>query len=192
MKSKIFWLKTQMQNQKFRILLIAGILMEIALAIEFVMFSYSVLKIIRYLILIAVMIFIAWIDHCDRKIPNRILLFLLSIRGIVLVVEWLVFPDMGAALLISSLLGLSLGGILFLLAHFISRGGVGMGDVKLFAVIGAYVGGGNIMTVVFLTVMVSAVYSIIMLVRKKIKLKEEIPFAPFALAGTVMAMALGM
>ena len=96
------------------------------------------------------------------------------------------------AILISSVFGALIGGGIFLLAHFISKGGVGMGDVKLFAVIGFYVGNGSIMAAAFLSVMAGAVYSITMLLFKKIKLKEEIPFAPFIFVGTILTMALGM
>lgn len=81
---------------------------------------------------------------------------------------------------------------LFLLAHFISKGGIGMGDVKLFAVIGCYVGSRSIMSAAFLSVLSGAVYCIVMLLLKKIKLKEEIPFAPFIFVGTMLTMALGM
>ena len=84
------------------------------------------------------------------------------------------------------------GGGMFLLAHFLTKGGVGMGDVKLLAVIGAYMGSGSIMAAAFLSVAASAFYSIVMLLLKKIKLKEEIPFAPFIFIGTVLTMALGM
>ena len=185
-------MKEQLKNRNLQILLVVGALVELALAFEFFWFSYSVLKSIRYLFLLGVMFIIAWIDHCDRKIPNKLLFFLLSGRATLLAVEWLVFPEVGKILLFSSLLGMVLGGGLFLLAHFISRRGVGMGDVKLFGVIGAYMGAGSIMTVVFLTAAFSAIYSIVMLARKKIKLKEEVPFAPFALAGLVAAMALGV
>ena len=81
---------------------------------------------------------------------------------------------------------------MFMLCYLISRGGIGVGDVKLFAVIGCFVGSGTILTLTFLSVVVSAAYSIIMLVLKKTGLKEEIPFAPFVLVGTVLTMALGM
>ena len=111
----------------------------------------------------------SWIDWNQKRIPNKILLFLLAVRGCLLVLEGL-----------------------FLLAHFISKGGVGMGDVKLFAVIGSYMGSGSITAALFLAVMSSAGYSVLMLILKKIKLKEEIPFAPFALVGTILTMALGM
>ena len=117
---------------------------------------------------------------------------MLAARIVILIVEWLLVPSMGMSLLISSAFGMLLGGGMFLLAHFLSRGGVGMGDVKLFAVTGWYVGAGSIMPLVFLTALISAAYSIVMLLLKKIKLKEEIPFAPFVLAGTILTMALGM
>ena len=81
---------------------------------------------------------------------------------------------------------------MFLLADVISKGGIGMGDIKLFAVVGSYMGSGSILAVIFLTVMASAAYSAVMLLFKKVKWKEEIPFAPFILVGTVLTMALGM
>lgn len=186
------WLREQSENQNFKKLIAALCVAEILLAVEFFALSYGILKIARYLFLLAVMFFIAWIDQHNRKIPNRLLLWTLTVRVILLAAEWILYPGIGLVLFISALTGLVLGGGLFLLAHFLSRGGVGMGDVKLFVVIGAYVGGGSIMAVVFLTAVVSAVYSLVMLARKKIKLKEEIPFAPFALVGLAVAMALGM
>lgn len=186
------WLREQSENQNFKKLIAALCVAEILLTVEFFALSYGILKIARYLFLLAVMFFIAWIDQHNRKIPNRLLLWTLTVRVILLAAEWILYPGIGLVLFISALTGLVLGGGLFLLAHFLSRGGVGMGDVKLFVVIGAYVGGGSIMAVVFLTAVVSAVYSLVMLARKKIKLKEEIPFAPFALVGLAVAMALGM
>lgn len=192
MEAGIFWIKQQLNNKRFRILALTGIVAGIILCAEFLLFSYSVPKILRYLILLEAMFIIAWIDHHERRIPNKILLVMLAVRMLILIVEWLFVPSMGMALLISSSFGMLLGGGMFLLVHFLSRGGVGMGDVKLFAVTGWYVGTSSIMSLVFLTVMVSAGYSIIMLILKKVKLKEEIPFAPFVLAGTILTMALGM
>lgn len=192
MEAGIFWIKQQLNNKRFRILALTGIVAGIILCAEFLLFSYSVPKILRYLILLEAMFIIAWIDHHERRIPNKILLVMLVVRMLILIVEWLFVPSMGMALLISSSFGMLLGGGMFLLVHFLSRGGVGMGDVKLFAVTGWYVGTSSIMSLVFLTVMVSAGYSIIMLILKKVKLKEEIPFAPFVLAGTILTMALGM
>lgn len=185
-------IKIQLKDRKFRIYAGLGIIVGIVLCAEFLMFSYSILKCVRYLVLLAATFVIAWIDRHERRIPNRILLILLGIRAVLLVGEWTLVPSMGLSLLISSLMGMLIGGGLFLLAYFISRGGVGMGDVKLFAVIGTYMGTGSIMALVFITALAAALYSIIMLILKKIKLKEEIPFAPFVLVGIILTMALGM
>lgn len=181
------------QNRKYpkALFVFAGIL-GIGLTAEFCMLSYGLPKIVRYLILLAAMFVIAWIDWHDRRIPNKILILLLKTRGILLCVEWAVYPEYRLPLLFSALLGLLIGGGMFLLADVISKGGIGMGDIKLFAVVGSYMGSGSILAVIFLTVMVSAAYSAVMLLFKKVKWKEEIPFAPFILVGTVLTMALGM
>lgn len=192
MEKTIFWFKEQWTDKKFRNYTFAAFVSGIGLSVIFSVYSYNMLKIIRYLILYAVLFLTAWIDQENKRIPNKILKMLLGIRGILIVLEWRIFPKLGLAVLISALLGMLLGGGMFLLAYFISRGGVGMGDVKLLAVIGTYVGSGSIMSVVFLAVVTSAFYSIVMLILKKIKLKEEIPFAPFIFIGTVLAMAFGM
>lgn len=192
MKQGISWFRKQWTDKKFRICLIIVLTVSIGLAAEFFLFAYSIWKISRYMVLAAALFFIAWIDWQSRRIPNRILKMLLTVRGILLAAEWLTYPKLGLAVLLSALLGAAIGGGMFLIAHFISKGGVGMGDVKLFIVIGSYMGSGSIMTAVFLSVMASAFYSIAMLLLKKIKLKEEIPFAPFIFVGTVLTMALGM
>lgn len=192
MKQSISWFREQWTDKKFRICLIIALTVSIGLAAEFFLFAYSIWKISRYMVLTAALFFIAWIDWQSRRIPNRILKMLLAVRGILLAAEWLTYPKLGLAVLLSALLGAAIGGGMFLIAHFISKGGVGMGDVKLFIVIGSYMGSGSIMTAVFLSVMASAFYSIAMLLLKKIKLKEEIPFAPFIFVGTVLTMALGM
>ena len=118
METAVCWFRDQMKDKKFRLLIFAALVVEITLAAEFTIFSYSILKTIRYLLLIGVLFLIAWIDQHEKKIPNRLLLFLLWGRIFLLLLEWLVFPGMGLSLLISSALGMLLGGGLFLLAHF--------------------------------------------------------------------------
>lgn len=192
MEKNISWFKEQWTDEKFRICMVVVLASGIGLSAIFSVFSYNILKILRYLILYAALFLTAWIDQGNKRIPNKILKVLLGIRGILIILEWLVFPKLGLAVLISALSGMLIGGGMFLLAHFLTKGGVGMGDVKLLAVIGAYMGSGSIMAVAFLSVAASAFYSIVMLLLKKIKLKEEIPFAPFIFVGTVLTMALGM
>lgn len=192
MNQSILWFREQWQDKRFKIFFMIIMAAGIGLSIEFFVFSYSIWKSIRYLVLIAALSLIARIDQKNKRIPNRILKVLLAIRGVLLVMEWLMFPKLGVAIMISAVSGALFGGGMFLLAHCLSKGGVGMGDVKLLAVIGIYMGSDSIMATAFLSVVISAIYSIAMLALKKINLKEEIPFAPFILIGTVLTMALGM
>lgn len=186
------WSIEQWENKRFKVGTLFILAAGVGLTVEWFAFSYSVWKILRYLILFAALFLIAWIDHDSKRIPNKILKALMVIRGILFIPEWLTYPGLGTAMLLSIGMGALLGGGMFLMAHFISKGGVGMGDVKLFAVIGCYVGSGSIMSVAFLSALSGAVYSISMLLLKKIKLKEEIPFAPFIFVGTMLTMVLGM
>ena len=192
-RKSIQWLQREWRDRAFRIYTIVNLLLLAALVTENIcLFSMAVSRMARYGILFAGLVIIAWIDRRSKRIPNVILLGLLALRVILLAAEWILYPSYGLALLISALAGGLIGGGLFCICYFISRGGVGMGDVKLFTIMGVYLGLGVIMTTVFLTVLVSAVYSVVQLIRKKTKLKDEVPFAPFAWIGLILTMAIGM
>lgn len=70
--------------------------------------------------------------------------------------------------------------------------GIGAGDVKLLTVLGYYLGAGAIFTAVFLTVLSAAAVGVGALLLKRMDLKQEIPFAPFVLVGTMITMILGI
>ena len=115
-----------------------------------------------------------------------------GIRAGFLMLECIIYMEYFGTLLITFIGGAVVSGGMFLLCYFLSRGGMGAGDVKLLTVVGFYVGMGTIFTDIFLTVCSAAIYTVIFLLLKKIKMKEEVSFAPFVLAGTVLTMALGM
>ena len=82
------------------------------------------------------------------------------------------------------------GGGIFFFFYLLGRGHVGAGDVKLLAVVGYYLGNGLICQAIFLMVMLAAVYGVGQVILTRRGLKEELPFAPFVFAGTVLTMAL--
>ena len=169
------WMKAHWQNKSFRIFLAVNILLVVLLSVEnMLLFSAGVLKMLRYVILLCGVAVIACIDRRSKRIPNEILLALVYIRALVLIAECVMYPSYALSMIISALLGSILGGGMFLICYFITRGGVG------------------IMAVIVTTVFSSAVYSIVQLVRKKAKLKDEIAFAPFVWIGLILTMALGI
>lgn len=184
--------KNALQEKAVRRYAIVNIIVLIALLCEFIAFEYGILKILRYLVLVQGLFVIAWKDHKEQIILNNHLMILMGIRTFLLICEWLVYPTYGLSILLSSLMGALIGILVFGICYLVSRGGMGAGDVKLMAVLGFYVGRSVIMSVMILAVLSSAIYSIVNLIRKKTSLKAEIPFAPFIMIGTILAMALGM
>ena len=133
----------------------------------------------------------AWIDYRQKIIPNKILLILLNSRIVLLVLECVLYKEYWLSLLISFAAGFFMGGGMFLLCYLLTGGGVGAGDVKLFAVAGFYLGSRKIFTAAFLSVLFAAVYAGIKLLLRRTDLKEEIPLGPFVFLGTAAALILG-
>ena len=83
------------------------------------------------------------------------------------------------------------GLILFLLAYVLSRKSIGLGDVKLAAVLGWYLGLSLIWWDLVAGLLLAGIYSVVQLARKKLSMKDSIPLVPFLAAGTILILLLG-
>lgn len=132
----------------------------------------------------------ACIDGKRRIIP----LWLTRTGGIAALL-YLAILWIGGASLLNVLayggLGLLLGSCVFLICSLLSRGGMGMGDVRLFAVLGLFCGWQRLIAVMFYTVLSLAVYGVARIVQKKLSLRSTLPIGPFALIGMVLTTLLG-
>jgi len=80
----------------------------------------------------------------------------------------------------------------FLFIFLISRGNwMGFGDVKLAILLGFLLGFPNILVGLFLAFFFGAAVGMILMYLKKKGLKSEIPFAPFLILGTFVALFFG-
>lgn len=192
MKTYLDWIKRQREYKAFGWVLGLAVLAAAGLTVEYILLGYGFLKILRNLVLVCGLFFTAWIDGHEKIIPNRILLILFCIRTIILLAECITYKELWMTFIASCLMGALMSGGMFLLCYFISRGAMGAGDIKLMAVLGYYIGGRFIFGTIFLIVMIAAVYNVIRLIFRKTSLKQEIPFAPFVLAGTLSMMVLGI
>jgi leader peptidase (prepilin peptidase)/N-methyltransferase len=110
-------------------------------------------------------------------------------------------PGIAAGLLASSfltpigvlnaLIGTFLGGGLFFLVAVLSRGGMGGGDIKLIAMIGAFLGWQAVLVTIFLSALLGACVGIFLILFKKKGRKDPVPFGPFLAMGAIMAMVWG-
>ncbi len=119
----------------------------------------------------------------------------LTHAGTVAALLYLAVLWLGGTLILSVLiyggLGMLLGAGVFLVCALLSRGGMGMGDVRLFAVLGLFFGWQRLIAVMFYTVLSIAVYGVVQLLRKKLDRHSTIPVGPFALIGLALTTLLG-
>lgn len=151
-------------------------------------YGYAVMY--RWLVLIFGLYLISIIDYKVRIIPNVCIAVLSVIRLCFLIYEAIIAFDTLKLVFISPLIGMVVGGAIILVSMLISRKSIGMGDVKLFALIGFYVGSKSIIPSLFCTILFSAIFGAGLLIFRKAKIKDTMPMAPFAAAGVLVNFIL--
>jgi leader peptidase (prepilin peptidase) / N-methyltransferase len=117
-----------------------------------------------------------------RIIPNRIIVPALAVA---LVVQTVRDPS------VEWVLGMLGAGGFFLVAALVYPAGMGMGDVKMAAFIGAWLGRDAVVAL-FLGSLIACIPAIALLVTKGGKARKiGLPFAPFLAAGAVLALFWG-
>jgi prepilin signal peptidase PulO-like enzyme (type II secretory pathway) len=177
-----------MFKNHIKIYSIICIISSIICFLVFSNYNYELVKILSYIVLINALILLAYIDYKQKIIPNKILMSMIVIRLIFITVEAILYKNMIYSIILSSFLGLVAGGGTFLLAAFIIKNSIGMGDVKLVAVIGLYVGIGDLFSCIILSLLISLIVGVILILSKKINSKDFIPFAPFLMIGTILTL----
>jgi len=130
------------------------------------------------------------IDLKTKRIPNDLVLLGLAFRLIIYVFEIINCSEEILDIFKNDMIGFAIGfGILFL-AAIISRGSVGFGDVKLFAVIGLC--GGAILTysTLLIALIVNTIFSLAIIFIKKKDRKTAVPFGPAIFIGYLCALCL--
>lgn len=87
-----------------------------------------------------------------------------------------------------ALAGVLAGAGPLLLAAVIVHSGVGMGDVKLMAVVGLLLGFPAAMTALMVAVLLAGTVSVAGLMTKRLRRKQAIPLGPFLALGTLYAL----
>jgi len=92
---------------------------------------------------------------------------------------------------LDSLLGVAVGGGLFLIIILVSGGGMGGGDMKLGAMLGAFLGWKVALLSLFFAVLVGGGLAIALLASGRRGRKDPIPFGPFLALGGAVGLFVG-
>lgn len=155
------------------------------------LYDYHILKIIRYWALMYGLLLLGLLDSRRKIIPNKALLVMLGVRSVLMIGDCICYPQALWEIVILAAAGLLGGGLLFLLGGIIAGKGIGMGDVKMIAVMGYFLGFQVLMSDLIITLTLTVIAGIAELVIKKASLRSEMPFAPFAAVGTMITILMG-
>lgn len=147
------------------------------------------LQTLEYLLLAPILVLVFVIDYKDKIIPNRLALTIFEI-GIIFTIIY-GYTDFNVA--INNIIGFIVGGAIFAIITLVgtlvtNKEAMGFGDVKLVAALGLVMGFPKILIIAVTSFLIGAVVSIILLILKKKKTKDVIPFGPFIVISTIVVM----
>lgn len=193
----LVWIKynvfsTEMlKERRGKILLITYILITAGECILVGFKEYNWMTLIKICLAYLLISGIALIDYKFHIIPNKLLFYAILLRLFILIIEYYYNSDQFMEVVLECIGGTLIGfGILFL-THLLSKGGIGMGDVKLFGVIGFIIGLRGTYNTLFYSLIFLVLYSCIGMMKKELTRKSMIPFGPFVYLGYLITFGMG-
>ncbi len=182
-----------LQRRKWKNILI-WILIPVSLFIMVVMLRYfyqsDIIHILKRVSIVAVLWSIAISDYKEYRIPNKLILSGIAMRALILIYELVININNVLSILIYELIAVAGAVIVCLICMVISRGSLGMGDLKLMIPMGLMLGVEGICYAMFVSVFFAFIVSVFLLLTKKKAKSDQLPFAPFILAGTFASIIL--
>ncbi|HNY11940.1 MAG TPA: A24 family peptidase, partial [Candidatus Wallbacteria bacterium] len=151
-------------------------------------------KLAVYLFLFGVFIVISFIDWDWQIIPDQITINGMLLGLFIAYLTWL-YPDPKSLTfctpLNDSIWGVLSGGGILYSVSVLSGGGMGGGDVKLAALIGAFLGWKSVMLGLLLACFIGSFFGVAMILLGIKKRKDYIAFGPYIAMGTMIVMMYG-
>lgn len=150
----------------------------------------DVCDVARDMMIVSLLWVAAAIDKKFYKIPNGII-----ITGIVYWIAATIYDlftqsEVCLSNVISELIAVAIIILVVGICLLLMKNSIGMGDLKLLLLVAAFFGLADMLTAVFLSLLVAFVASLVFLIRKTKTRQDVIPFAPFMLTGTMLAIIL--
>lgn len=148
---------------------------------------------LKYMVLIPMLISAFCIDLKLQIIPNRLTLTIFEFGLIFTFLGVILNVNAGINLFINNILGMIVGAGIFLLITLIGgliagKEAMGFGDVKLMGALGLFFGWVNIIIISVLAFLFAAIVSIGILILRRKKINEYIPFGPFIVVGSFICI----
>jgi len=172
-------------------------LVELATGFIFLLFFLTSLNLnnFTYVYLLIMSCFLIIVFVYDLKhyiIPDKIIYPAILVSGIWYLVSGIFFNLYTKYEMLNTIYSAVGAAAFFLAIVLISRGKwMGVGDIKLAFLMGLILGWSNILVALFLAFFIGAIIGIGLIATGKKTLKSEVPFGPFLVAGTFLALFWG-
>jgi leader peptidase (prepilin peptidase)/N-methyltransferase len=145
-------------------------------------------ELLPYLFMVTVLIIVSVIDLQRQIIPNKVIYPAIPIGLAAMGIVALVHGD--GWIILRSLIGLAIGGVPLGLVALLVPKGMGMGDAKLAAFTGIFLGYHQL-TALFFAFLLGSIGGIALMLAGKKGRKSRIPFGPYLAAGALVALFWG-
>lgn len=147
------------------------------------------IKTLAYLALIPMLICAFAIDYRLKIIPNRLNLTIFEVGLVFTFIEGIINVNIA----IDMLLGMVVGAGIFLFITLVGgliagKEAMGFGDVKLMGALGLFFGWRTIIIISLIAFLLGAIIGVILVICRRKKGEEYIPFGPFIVIATIIAM----
>ena len=165
---------------------------EFLISNKILILNFETITYLLYLLIISSLLLIIFVfDLKHYIIPDKIIFSAIFIVLLFRILELIQNSKLEIQNLNPVFSGLGAAGF-FLFIVLISRGKwMGFGDVKLAFLMGLFLGFPNILVALFLAFLIGAIIGVGMILFGKKTLKSEVPFGPFLVTGTFIALFWG-
>lgn len=147
------------------------------------------IDLIKYMVLAPMLISALMIDLKLQIIPNRLNLTIFEVGLLFTFVQGIYNINVGIDMLLGSLVGAGIFLIITLLGGIIAgKEAMGFGDVKLMGALGLFFGWMDMIVISLISFLLAGVIIVGLLVSKKKKADEYIPFGPFIVMAAFIVM----
>lgn len=158
--------------------ILGEIITPVTMIFLYVIFEGNLVEIIPHFIMMSALIISVISDFIDKIVLDEVVLLGLFIT----LLSRIMLKNKPINYLIDSILIFSV----MILVLWLSRGGMGGGDVKLYSVVGMGIGVSNSLVSLCYASLVSLITMLPLLITKKVNFKTEIPFVPFIWLGVLI------
>lgn len=184
-------LKKLSEKTKICVSLVTGAICSAA-SLKTLLCETEVTVIIRVVFALYMVSLCAVTDFREHRIPNAFTALLALGEFAVLAADWILGRPEAAAYTFSAVFSCLLTVILMSLAAFLSKGGLGLGDIKLLAAL-AFAGDIYLLgSSVLISVLCCSAVGILLIILKKRSVKDGLPYAPFLFIGLAASVFMNL